>query len=114
MFIANNQASKTVLIDYEAIAKQPSFKALVRKKSVFLWSITVFFLAAYMLLPILTSYTEILHQKAFGEMTWVWIYSAGLFIMTWGLAHLYVAKANSFDKEAKAIIAEYENGGGRR
>jgi len=44
----------------------------------------------------------------------VWVYAAGLFIMTWGLCHLYVAKANSYDKEAKAIIAEYENGGGRR
>lgn len=113
MFMANNQASKNVVIDYDAIAKQESFKALVRKKNAFLWSITVFFLAAYMLLPILTSYTTILHQKAIGEVTWVWIYAAGLFIMTWSLCHLYVAKANSYDKEAKAIIAEYENGGGR-
>ncbi len=113
MFMANNQASKSIVIDYDAIAKQESFKALVKKKNAFLWSITVFFLAAYMLLPILTSYTTILHQKAFGEVTWVWIYAAGLFIMTWSLCHLYVAKANSYDKEAKAIIAEYENGGGR-
>ncbi|MEK5232132.1 DUF485 domain-containing protein [Lysinibacillus sp. FSL K6-0232] len=112
--MANNQTKKEVVIDYEAIAKQESFKALVRKKNSFLWSMTVIFLAAYMMLPILTSYTEILHQKAFGEITWVWIYSAGLFLMTWGLCHLYVAKANSYDKEAKAIIAEYENGGGRR
>lgn len=35
---------------------------------------------------------------------------AGLFIMTWGLAHLYVSKANSYDKEAKSIIDEYERG----
>ena len=114
MFMANNQTSKRVVVDYDAIAKQESFKALVRKKSAFLWSMTVFFLSAYMLLPILTSYTTILHQKAIGDITWVWVYSAGLFIMTWALAHLYVAKANSFDREAKAIIAEYENGGGRR
>lgn len=69
-----------------------------------------YFLVAYLLLPILTSFTEILHHKAVGEITWVWFYSAGLFIMTWGLAHLYVSKANSFDKEAKAIIEEYERG----
>ncbi|WP_374966592.1 DUF485 domain-containing protein [Lysinibacillus sp. RS5] len=112
--MANNQTNKAVVIDYDAIAHQESFKSLVRKKNSFLWSITVIFLAAYMLLPILTSYTTILHQKAFGEITWVWVYSAGLFIMTWSLCHLYVAKANTFDKEAKAIIEEYENGGGRR
>lgn len=112
--MGNNQGNKSIVIDYDAIANQESFKALVRRKNSFLWSMTVIFLAAYMLLPILTSYTTVLHQKAFGEITWVWVYSAGLFIMTWCLCHIYVAKANSFDKEAKAIIAEYENGGGRR
>lgn len=97
-------------INYDKIAEMDSFKKLTKKKNSFLWTLTVIFLAAYLLLPILTSFTEILHQKAIGEITWVWFYSAGLFIMTWGLAHLYVAKANSFDKEAKAIIEEYERG----
>src|SRR5690606_14497005 len=97
-------------IDYDKIAAMGSFKQLVKKKNVFLWTITVIFLIAYMLLPILTSYTQVLHQKAIGDITWVWIYSAGLFIMTWGLAHLYVSKANVFDKEAKDIIEEYERG----
>ena len=105
--MGNNQPRK---IDYDKIASQESFKALTKRKNAFLWSVTVFFLAAYMLLPILTSYTKILHQPAIGEITWVWIYAAGLFLMTWGLAHFYVAKANRFDKDAKAIIAEYEGG----
>ncbi|WP_350462502.1 DUF485 domain-containing protein [Solibacillus sp.] len=98
------------IIDYDKIASQESFKKLSKKKNSFLWTMTVIFLALYMLLPILTSYTTILDQKAFGDITWVWIYSAGLFLMTWGLAHFYVAKANKFDKEAKAIIDEYEGG----
>ncbi|MDI7743832.1 DUF485 domain-containing protein [Lysinibacillus fusiformis] len=97
-------------INYDKIAEMESFKKLTKKKNSFLWTLTVIFLAAYLLLPILTSFTEILHHKAIGDITWVWFYSAGLFIMTWGLAHLYVAKANSFDKEAKAIIEEYERG----
>lgn len=104
--MGNNQKH----IDYDKIAAQPSFKALAKRKNSFLWSLTAIFLIAYMLLPVLTSYTKVLHQTAIGSITWVWLYSAGLFIMTWGLAHLYVAKANSFDKEAKAIIAEYEGG----
>lgn len=104
--MGNNQKH----IDYDKIAAQPSFKALAKRKNSFLWSLTAFFLLAYMLLPVLTSYTKVLHQPAIGSITWVWVYSAGLFIMTWSLAHLYVAKANGFDKEAKAIIAEYEGG----
>ncbi|RKI99365.1 DUF485 domain-containing protein, partial [Butyricicoccus sp. 1XD8-22] len=39
-----------------------------------------------------------------------WIYSAGLFIMTWGLAHFYVSRANRYDKDAQAVIDEYERG----
>ena len=105
--MGNNQKP---IIDYERIASQQSFKQLAKKKNLFLWTMTAIFLALYMLLPILTSFTEILHQKAIGNITWVWIYSAGLFIMTWGFAHFYVARANKFDKEAKSIIAEYEGG----
>ncbi len=89
--MANNQAKKGIVIDYDAIANQESFKSLVRRKNSFLWSMTAIFLSAYMLLPILTSYTTILHQKAFGgEITWVWIYAAGLFIMTWGGYVIYM------------------------
>ena len=98
------------VVDYEKIAQLESFKQLSRKKNSFLWTLTVIFLVAYMLLPVLTSYTGVLHQKAIGDITWVWFYAAALFIMTWGLAHLYVAKANTYDREAKAIIDEYEGG----
>lgn len=102
-----------VIIDYDKIAEMDSFKKLTKKKNSFLWSITVVFLIVYMMLPILTSYTQILHQKAVGEITWVWFYAAGLFIMTWSLAHLYVAKASTFDRDAKEIIEEYERGASR-
>ncbi|WP_042472639.1 DUF485 domain-containing protein [Bacillus ndiopicus] len=97
-------------IDYDKIAQLDSFKQLVKKKNSFVWTLAIIFLIAYMTLPLLTSYTKILHAKAIGDITWVWIYAAGLFIMTWSLAHLYVAKASTFDKEAKAIIQEYERG----
>lgn len=100
-------------IDYERIAKMESFRQLSRKKNSFLWTMAVIFFVLYMLLPVLTSYTEILHQKAIGEITWVWFYSFGLFIMVWGLAHYYVGRANKFDKEAREIIDEYERGAGQ-
>ncbi|WP_413367956.1 DUF485 domain-containing protein [Lysinibacillus sp. 3P01SB] len=103
-------AKNSPVVDYEKIAQLESFKKLTKKKNAFLWTLTAVFMVAYMLLPVLTSYTEILHHKAIGDITWVWIYSGGLFIMTWVLAHLYVAKANSFDRDAKAIIEEYERG----
>lgn len=110
--MANHNVNAKAPIDYDAIAKLDSFKALVKRKNAFLWSMTAIFLGAYMLLPVLTSYTKILHQKAVGDITWVWFYAFALFIMTWSMCHLYVAKANNYDKAAKAIIAEYEKNGG--
>ncbi|HWL25825.1 MAG TPA: DUF485 domain-containing protein [Ureibacillus sp.] len=104
--MANNQKT----IDYDKIAGMESFKKLTKKKNKFLWTLTAIFLVLYMLLPVLTSYTTVLHQKAIGDVTWVWIYSAGLFIMTWSLAHFYVSRANQYDKDAKAVIDEYEGG----
>lgn len=100
-------------VDYEKIAQLESFKALSKKKNAYLWTMTVIFLVAYMVLPVLTSYTDVLHQKAIGDITWVWIYALGLFIMTWGFAHLYVAKANTYDRDAKAVIDEYQGGAGK-
>ena len=103
-------AANKPVVDYEKIAQQESFKALSKRKNSFLWTLTVIFLAVYILLPVLTSFTDVLHQKAIGDITWVWLYSMGLFVMTWGLAHLYVAKANSYDRDAKSVIEEYEGG----
>ena len=88
--------NKKRVVDYEKIAQLESFKQLSRKKNSFLWTLTVIFLVAYMLLPVLTSYTGVLHQKAVGEITWVWFYAAALFIMTWGLAHLYAMWSNTY------------------
>lgn len=100
-------------IDYEKIAKMESFRRLSRKKNRFLWTMAVIFFILYITLPILTSYTQVLHQRAVGEITWVWFYSMGIFVMVWGLAHFYVGRANKFDKEAQEIIDEYERGAGQ-
>ncbi|KGR78847.1 DUF485 domain-containing protein [Ureibacillus manganicus] len=103
-------AKEQKVIDYDKIAELESFKKLTKKKNKFLWTVAVIFFTVYMLLPVLTSYTNLLHQKAIGEITWVWLYSAGLFIMVWGLAHFYVSKATGFDKDAADVISEYEGG----
>ena len=100
--------AKEKVIDYEKIANLESFNKLVKRKNSFLFTLTFMFLAIYISLPILTSFTTILHQKAIGEITWVWLYAAGIFAMTIILATIYVRKAASFDKEVSAILAEYE------
>ena len=105
-----NQIKGAVPPNYSAIAESTEFKSLKRKKNKFILPITIFFLLSYILLPILTSYTTILNNNAFGDIAWVWIYALALFVMTWVLCMVYVRRANDFDKEAE-IIFEKEKAG---
>ncbi|MGM9929921.1 MAG: DUF485 domain-containing protein [Bacillus sp. (in: firmicutes)] len=105
---------QTPEVDYDAFVKMESFNKLVKRKNGFLFTTTVLFLIAYALLPIL-AFTDALQAKAIGQITWVWVYSLSLFLMTIVLCTLYVKRAQKFDKEAAAVIAEYQQQkGGRR
>ncbi|MER1985841.1 MAG: DUF485 domain-containing protein [Solibacillus sp.] len=100
-------------IDYAKIDQMASFNAFVKKKNTFLFTVTALFLTFYILLPIL-AFTTVLQQKAIGSITWVWVYSAALFIMTIILCTLYIRMATKFDKAAAAVLAEYDKAGGKR
>ena len=97
-------------INYETIDGMESFNQFVKKKNSFLFGITITFLTFYILLPIL-AFTSVLQQKAIGSITWVWVYSLALFIMTIVLCTLYVRMASKFDKTAAAVLKEYEKVG---
>lgn len=91
-------------LDYEKLINTPEFKKLSKRKNGFLLFYTILFTAIYGLLPVLTSYTTILENKAIGLITWTWIYSFGLFIMVWTLATIYTKKAAGFDKDVEEIL----------
>ncbi|MCH7322693.1 DUF485 domain-containing protein [Solibacillus sp. MA9] len=97
-------------INYDKIDRMDSFNTFVRKKNTFLFGITFTFLTFYILLPIL-AFTPVLQQKAIGSITWVWVYSLALFIMTIVLCTVYVKMASKFDKAAAAVLSEYEKAG---
>lgn len=91
--------------------KSNEFKAMVKKRQTFLFSTTFIFLALYISLPILTSFTSVLEQKVYGEITLVWIYALSLFAMTIILCAFYISQAKKHDKRVAALIEKYHNGG---
>ncbi|MGV3467222.1 MAG: DUF485 domain-containing protein [Heyndrickxia sp.] len=105
----NQQGPKD--IDYESIASTRKFKELVSNKKKFIISCSIFFLVFYFALPVLTSYSTILNKKAFGEISWAWVFAFLQFIMTWVLCTMYVKKAATFDKLADEVISENINKG---
>lgn len=96
--------------EYVNISESPEFKKLVKKKNKFILPMTIFFLLFYFTLPLLTSFTKVLHQKAFGDITWVWVFAFAQFIMVWTLVTIYVKKAETYDKDAAEIITKAKDG----
>ncbi|HHY75015.1 MAG TPA: DUF485 domain-containing protein [Bacillus bacterium] len=98
--------TRTGSVDYEKLVQTPEFLALVKSKNTFMTPYVIIFFAAYFLLPILTGYTHVLETKAIGWITWTWIYSFAMFVMTWLFATIYIKKSGSFDKDAEEIISK--------
>ena len=91
--------------DFKRLAADPKFKELL--KNSFIFPISIFFILATLLFPVLTGYTNILNNIAFWNISWAWIYALLLFIMVWTLVTLYMRKAKSFDKDAEELLKAY-------
>ncbi len=84
--------------EWVRVERTSAFKELMRSKKAFIVPATIFFLVFYFLLVVLTGFTNILSAKAFGPVTWAYVYAFAQFPMTWILAHLYTSRANKWDK----------------
>ncbi|WP_241680343.1 DUF485 domain-containing protein [Metabacillus mangrovi] len=103
---AKVQRKKGARIDYTAVAASPAFQQLLAEKKKFILPLTLFFLAFYFTLPVLTAYSTVLNNPAIGAVSWAWIFAFAQFIMTWVLCSLYSRKAVSFDKLVEEIRSE--------
>lgn len=97
---------KAKSLNFSEIAQSPKFRSLMSRKKAFLLPMSLFFLAFYFTLPILTSYTTVLNRSAFGPVTWAWMFAFAQFIMTWALCMLYSRKSNEYDRMIEDIKQE--------
>ncbi|PLR96640.1 DUF485 domain-containing protein [Bacillus sp. T33-2] len=103
--------SKTSL-NYTKIVRSSSFQQLLHEKKKFLLPFSLFFLAFYFTLPILTAYTSVLNNPAIGAVSWAWVFAFAQFIMTWSLCIIYTKRAARFDKLVDQI--KRDNGRGEQ
>lgn len=99
--------------DYNKIAESKEFNDLVKARKKFIFPITLFFIFATLLFPILTGYTTILNNIAFWNISWAWIYAFLLFVMVWTLVTMYMSKAKQFDIASERIINDFKRGDSR-
>ena len=90
--------------NWSRIARSASFRALLSDKIRFILPVTLFFLAFYFVLPLLTSYSKILNTPAVGAITWAWLFAFVQFVMTWSLCALYTRRAAQFDMQVAQLL----------
>ena len=97
-------------VDWQAIAAEPRFQALHRKKSAFLWGLMVFSVVYYFLLPIGAAYFQELYKiKVWGPINVGLLFALSELIVAWGIAFVYSRRANAeFDGMASEIVRDVE------
>jgi len=100
--------------NWAAIHADPRFKQLHAKKSGFLWSLMVFAVIYYFLLPIGAAYfTDLYKVKIWGVINFGLLFALSQFVVAWGIAWFYARKASQFDAMAEAIARDAHKIGAR-
>lgn len=103
-------------LDWAAIDRDPRFQALHKKKSSFLWSLMVFSIVYYFLLPVGAAYFQDLFKiKVWGPLNVGLLFALSEFIVAWVVAAIYAQRANrEFDAMAAEIARDAHKIGGSK
>jgi len=92
-------------INWLAIDSDPRFQRLHSKKVAFLTGLMIFSTVYYFLLPIGAAYfQDIFRMKVFGVVNFGILFALSQFVVAWGIAGYYTAKAKEYDAMAQELI----------
>jgi len=101
-------------INWVAIDNDPRFQRLHAKKLAFLTGLMVFSLVYYFLLPVGAAYfTDIYKVKVYGVVNVGILFALSQFVVAWGIAFYYTAKAKDFDVMAAELVRDAEKIGAK-
>lgn len=95
-------------MDWRSIDAHPQFQELHRRKSRFLWSLMIFSVIYYFLLPIGAAYfTDIFKIKVWGPVNVGILFALSEFVVAWLIAYVYARVASrTFDPMAEQIARQ--------
>lgn len=104
-------------IDWIKAERSPEFRDLIRKRRAFVLPATIFFLAWYFGFIVLAGYAEdFMGSSVYEGLTVGYVLALTQFVMTWGLAWMYLRRADrDFDplaRRAAQRAIDVGNGGG--
>jgi len=95
--------------DWDVVAANPEFKALMRAKKRFILPATIFFVAYYFALPILVGYApDFMATPVLGPVNIAYLFALSQFFVAWLIAFLYVRAAARFDEQGRAVLEHLE------
>ena len=101
-------------INWVAIDNDPRFQRLHARKLAFLSGLMIFSLIYYFLLPIGAAYfTDIYKVKVHGVVNVGILFALSQFLVAWGIAFYYTAKAKDFDAMAAELVRDAEKIGAK-
>lgn len=92
------------VVDWDAIAATPEFKALLKAKAKFIVPMTVFFCVFYFALPIAVGFFPEAMMKEVGPVNMAYAFALSQFVVAWLVAWAYTRAASKWDKAADGII----------
>jgi len=94
--------------DWDRLASDPQFKALLKTKKRFIIPAVVFFIVYYFALPILVGFApEFMSRRVIGVVNLAYLFALSQFFVAWILAWIYVVVANRFDRMSAEVIANF-------
>jgi uncharacterized membrane protein (DUF485 family) len=101
-------------VDWAAIDADDRFQELHRRKSRFLWTLMVFSVVYYFLLPVGAAYfTDLFRIKVWGPVNVGILFALSEFIVAWLIAFVYARVASrTFDPMASEIAGRASRIGG--
>lgn len=94
--------------EWDALANDPQFVALLRARRRFIVPSTIFFLLFYLGLPVGVAFApQLMNQPVFESLSFANLYGFAEFVMAWALLAFYMREARSFDDRAQALVDRF-------
>ena len=94
--------------DWNLIARDADFQALIRRKVKLIVPATLFFIVYYFALPIGVGwFPDFMKQKVIGDVNIAYLFALSQFGMAWILALVYVIAATGWDRAQRALLAKF-------
>ena len=92
--------------EYSGMVETTAFKELMRQKRAFLIPTVIFVVLFFIMLPILSIFTDVLDGKVVGAISWAYLYAFAQFFLAWVVTFVYWRKADRWDELARRAREE--------